>query len=206
MNQPDLTAEMRALVDQFGIIDFVTNKLVGMQQDKPEINKLVLLTPYEISEELGRTLPSEGKRLLGTAPWNYNFYSELGKVQGVFVLSSSRYPALFERLKSHTQCVVTMEFLHHSFPIIEGNANAVNELNEVLKTKKETPWFPTVPVPKPDNEAWKQAIMESLLTLIEKNPRKFPEIVKANMHNLGFDNAGIKNKDVMAVVNEFLSQ
>jgi hypothetical protein len=202
--QADLPDEVRALVDQFGIIDSITQKLFSMQESEPTLNKFIVFSTYDAVQYLEDIIPSEGRKLMGKAPWNYEFHRGLANAPGIFLASTSHYPALFKKEKSHTQCVMTMEFLHHFFPIIQDNANAVKELESLLKTKSEKPWFSSLPVPKPDEEAWEQAIMNSLKVLVEKNPRKFPEIVRESMHAIGFDNSRIKSKDVMAVLDKTL--
>jgi len=201
-----LSLEMRALVDQYGMIDFLTHRLTELQEKNPDLTKLVGFSPYDFKQELVEMLPSDGKKLLAATPWDYAFYHELGNVPDLFFVFSSRYPALIQGHKSHSQVVLSLEFLHLQFPLIQDNANAVLELTELLKTKGELPWFAVPPVPSPDDEAWKQAIMKSLGAMVQMHPRKFPEIVKNSIHELGYDNKGIKTKDVMAVLKEILEQ
>lgn len=200
-----ISAEMRALIDQYGMIDFLTQHLTELQEKNPDLTKLAAISPYELKDELLSILPAEGRRIIEGTPWNYTFYHELPHAPDVFCVYSRRYPALVQGHKSHSQVVLSLEFLHLQFPLIQDNANAVLELTELLKTKGELPWFSVPPVPSLDDEAWKKAIMKSLGAMVQMHPRKFPEIVRNNIHELGYDNTGVKNKDVMGILNDILS-
>lgn len=201
-----LDERMKLLVEEQGLIDILTDSLMSLHEKYPETEKFIGWHMSWFVQDLVKILPDDKKHLAVSNVWDYSFYDALKSTPGIMIFSKKDYPALVECMNNSSACIVSVDYCRLMFHMIEGNANALRELAELLTLNNEPVWFAVPAKIQADDEVKNRAIISAMAVVARQNPRKFPSLVKELLHEMGYDVSSLKNKEIDALFEKLVSE